>query len=80
MKNGKFIVICDHCFFTGQPINQVDENEVIPRKVSEAVVTTISTVAAVLNYPKSKLFLSLTWHLDKAAVRYPSFLTLHAIL
>ncbi|XP_073982306.1 zinc finger FYVE domain-containing protein 1-like [Rhodnius prolixus] len=49
--------VCDWCFNPPapqcQPINQVDENEVIPRKVSEAVVTTISTVAAVLNYPKS---------------------------
>lgn len=32
-----------------------DDNEVIVRKVGEAVVSTISSVVSVLEYPKSKI-------------------------
>ncbi|BES93392.1 zinc finger FYVE domain-containing protein 1-like [Nesidiocoris tenuis] len=55
--------VCDTCFCppstkkkreeTGGNVG-VDEKEVIPRKVGEAVVSTISSVASILTYPKSE--------------------------
>lgn len=47
--------VCDHCARppADQQSSQADENEIIARKVSEAVVTTISSVASILEYPKN---------------------------
>ncbi|KAF6205701.1 hypothetical protein GE061_019874 [Apolygus lucorum] len=54
--------VCDNCFDPPNSrrkrddagcSNNVEDTEVMPRKVSEAFVTTISTVASILSYPKS---------------------------
>lgn len=49
--------VCDKCASppADPSLVSTDENEVIARKVTEAVVTTFSSVASILEYPKSMI-------------------------
>ncbi|XP_014242733.1 zinc finger FYVE domain-containing protein 1-like [Cimex lectularius] len=49
--------VCDFCFAPSQEsqASLSSDSEVMPRKVTEAVVTTFSTLGSLLNYPKSMI-------------------------